>query len=199
MTTYLVAAPAKPVAENVLVRPLQVAVSVLAPAVVPRVQLPTVAMPEALVVAEAPVTEPPPAVAAKVTVTPGQTLLCESLTITLGAVATAEPTVAVWLLPAFTAIDAGGPATVVTAGLVPVLVDGLVLVTVNVYVLPLVLLVVYVAVTMPLAFVVVPLVRHLPPVPVLLQVTLIPEVATALPYWSASCAVMVIRVPATGP
>ena len=188
-----------PVAENVLVRPLQVAVSVLAPAVVPSVQLPTVAMPEALVVAEAPVTEPPPAVAAKVTVTPGQTLLRESLTITLGAVATAVPTVAVWLLPAFTVIDAGGPATVVTAGLVPVLVDGLVLVTVNVYVLPLVVLVVYVAVTMPLAFVVVPLVLHLPPVPVLLQVTLIPEVATALPYWSASCAVMVIRVPATGP
>ncbi len=114
------AGPAKPVAENVAVRPLQVALSVLAPAVVPSVQLPTVAMPEALVVVEPPVTEPPPAVAAKVTVAPGTTLPFASLTTTLGAVATAVPTVAVWLFPAFTVSDAGGPTTVVIVGVVPV-------------------------------------------------------------------------------
>jgi len=48
---------------------------VLAPAVVPSVQLPTVAMPEALVVAEAPVMEPPPEATANVTTTLGTELL----------------------------------------------------------------------------------------------------------------------------
>ena len=78
MTTYLVAAPAVPVAVKVSgepVRPGLVAVSVLAPAVVPSVQLPTVAMPDALVVADAPVTEPPPEATAKVTATPATGLL----------------------------------------------------------------------------------------------------------------------------
>ena len=37
-----------------------------------------------------------------------------------------------------------------------------------------------------------------PPVPVLVNVTAIPEVATALPYWSASCAETVTAAPATG-
>ena len=63
VTRYLVAAPAMPVAAMVTGEPLRVpdeALRVLAPAVVPSVQLPTVAMPEALVVAEPPLTEPPP-------------------------------------------------------------------------------------------------------------------------------------------
>ena len=56
-------APAVPVAVKVTGEPVSeplVAVMVFEPAVVPRVQLPTVAMPEALVVAEPPVSEPPP-------------------------------------------------------------------------------------------------------------------------------------------
>ena len=54
------------------VRPALVAVRVLllVPAVVPSFQEPTVAMPEALVVWEPPVTEPPPVAAAKVTEAP---------------------------------------------------------------------------------------------------------------------------------
>ncbi len=51
------------------------AVSVLTPAVVPRVQLPTVATPEELVVTEPPPTVPPPDAAAKVTATPATGLL----------------------------------------------------------------------------------------------------------------------------
>ena len=51
------------------------AVSVLAPAVVPRVQLPTVAIPAAFVVAEAPVTVPPPETTVKLTTTPETGLL----------------------------------------------------------------------------------------------------------------------------
>ncbi len=67
------AAPAMPVALKTTgepVRPPLVAVRVLAPAIVPSIQLPSVAMPLALVVGEAPVTEPPPPVTAKVTLTP---------------------------------------------------------------------------------------------------------------------------------
>src|SRR2546422_1653515 len=68
-----VAAPAFPVALNVTGLPWSVpdvAVSVFGPAVLPRVQLVTAAMPLALVVCEAPVTLPPPVPAAKVTATP---------------------------------------------------------------------------------------------------------------------------------
>ena len=81
-------------------RPVLVAVKVLAPALAPRVQLPTVAMPEALVVAERPVAEPPPEATAKVTLTPATGLPLASVTRTLGAMPTAAPTVADWLLPA---------------------------------------------------------------------------------------------------
>ena len=129
------AAPAAPVAVKVTGEPVSpglVAVRVLAPAVVPSVQLPTVAMPEALVVAAAPVTEPPPEATAKVTATPETGLLLASVTSTLGAVATAVPAVAVWPLPADSAIWVAGPGTVVIAGLVPVLVEGFVLVAVTV-------------------------------------------------------------------
>src|SRR5205807_2646100 len=67
------AGPAVPVAVNVTglpVRPAALAVRVLAPAVVPRVQVPTVAMPLEFVVCSAPVTLPPPDAGANVTLTP---------------------------------------------------------------------------------------------------------------------------------
>ena len=41
-------------------------------------------------------------------------------------------------------------------------------------------------------------VGNVPPVPALLQVTEMPFVATALPYWSASCALTIATAPATG-
>jgi hypothetical protein len=103
-----VAAPAVPVAVKVTGEPLRlplVAVSVLAPAVVPRVQAGLVAMP-ALSVVTAPVeaNEPPPVATAKVTDTPLTALPCASVTLTDGAVATAVLTVALWLFPPVTAI-----------------------------------------------------------------------------------------------
>ena len=81
-----------------------VAVSELAPAVAPSVQLPTVAMPPALVVAGEPVTEPPPEATVKVTFTPLTGLLLVSVTITLGGVLTAVPADADWPSPPFAAI-----------------------------------------------------------------------------------------------
>ena len=60
----------------------------------PSVQLPTVAMPLALVVVERPVALPPPLATAKVTFTPVIELPPASFTITLGAVVTAVPAVA---------------------------------------------------------------------------------------------------------
>src|ERR1041384_1244313 len=65
-----------------------------APALVPSVQLPTVAMPPAVVTGEAPVRLPPPEVTVKVTVTPATGFPNWSLTITDGAVATAVFTAA---------------------------------------------------------------------------------------------------------
>ena len=112
--TILLAAPAAPVAVKVAgepLRPALAAVSVFVPAVAPSVQLPAAAMPEALVVAAAPVTEPPPETTAKVTATPGTGLLLASVTSTLGAIVTAVPTVAVWPSPAFTSILLGAPLT----------------------------------------------------------------------------------------
>jgi len=67
------ATPATPVAVKVIGLPArlpEVAVSVLAPAVWPSVQLPTVAMPLAFVVGLRPVAEPPPEATAKVTAMP---------------------------------------------------------------------------------------------------------------------------------
>jgi hypothetical protein len=80
------------------------AVSVLAPALAPSFQLPTVAMPPAFVVGVRPVVEPPPLATAKVTLTPETGLLLTSVTRTLGAVATAVPGGAAWPLPALKAI-----------------------------------------------------------------------------------------------
>ena len=98
-----------------------VAVKVLAPALAPNVQLPTMAMPAELVVADEPVTEPPPEATAKVTLTPGTGLPCAAVTMTLGSVLTGVPAVADWLLPALRAMCAAAPAIVVIVGLVPVL------------------------------------------------------------------------------
>ena len=91
------AAPAVAVAVKVrgeYVNEPDVAVSVLLPAVAPKVQDPRVAIPKLFVVWVAPVIEPPPVATAKVTLTPLTGLLLESFTITDGAVATADPAVA---------------------------------------------------------------------------------------------------------
>lgn len=122
VTMYLLATPAMPVAVNVIglpVNPVEVAVRVLLPAVAPSVQLPTVAMPPAFVVAERPVALPPPVATANVTVTPATGLLFASRTITDGAVVTAAPAVAVCPSPALIAIVVAVPATVVIVPLVP--------------------------------------------------------------------------------
>ena len=89
------------------VRPALVAVRVLllVPAVVPSFQEPTVAMPEALVVWEPPVSEPPPDATAKVTETPETGLPNWSVTSAEGAVATFVSTVVDWLLPPLIAIE----------------------------------------------------------------------------------------------
>ena len=96
-TAICAAAPTVPVAVNVTGEPVSdplVAVIVFDPAVAPRVQLPTVAMPPAFVVTDELVTEPPPVPTANVTETPDTALLFASLMMTLGAVPTAEPAVA---------------------------------------------------------------------------------------------------------
>ena len=71
-----------------------VAVRVLVPTVVPRVQLPTVAVPSGPVTTEPPVTPPLPSAAAKTIVIPLLGLPNVSLTITLGRADTAVPAVA---------------------------------------------------------------------------------------------------------
>jgi hypothetical protein len=113
-----VAAPAVPVAVKVMGEPLRlplVAVSVLAPAVVPRVQAGLVAMPVlSVVTALLEAIEPPPVATAKVTDTPLTALPCASVTLTDGAVVTAVATVALWLLPPFTAIVVAVPELTVT-------------------------------------------------------------------------------------
>jgi hypothetical protein len=72
-----------------------VAVREFGPGVLPNVQLPTVAMPLAFVVALPPDTLPPPDATAKLTLTPFTGLPPASFTITLGGVATADPAFAV--------------------------------------------------------------------------------------------------------
>src|SRR5205807_8065836 len=87
LTAMLPALPAVPVARNVTglpVSPDAAAVSLFPPAVVLRVQLPTVAMPPASVVWLVPVMLPLPGATAKVTATPGTGLPLASFTITEG-------------------------------------------------------------------------------------------------------------------
>src|SRR5256885_2966214 len=114
----LAAGPAVPVAVKVTglpERPAAAAVSVLVPAVVPRVQLPTVAMPLAFVVCSAPVMLPPPDAGANVTPTPCTGLLLASRTITDGGVRTAVPVVACCPSPPFGPIWVATPAVTLTA------------------------------------------------------------------------------------
>jgi hypothetical protein len=94
--------------------PVIVAERVFNPVVVPRVQLDTVAIPDASVVALAPATDPPPKATANVTFTPATGLLPASRTITLGGVDTEVPTVALCPSPAYTAIWVGVLAVKVT-------------------------------------------------------------------------------------
>jgi hypothetical protein len=75
--------------------PFTVAMSVFVPAIVPSLQLPTVAMPDSFVVCDAPVTDPPPLATAKVTATFGTLLPLASVIFTVGGFGTIAPTVAV--------------------------------------------------------------------------------------------------------
>src|SRR3989440_7015366 len=106
--------PAVAAAVNVTglpVSPDDVARSVSVLAAVPRVQEFAAATPLALVVtADAGSTVPLSPVVANVTATPGTALANWSRTITDGGVATAVPTVAAWLSPAFNAIWVAAPA-----------------------------------------------------------------------------------------
>ena len=118
------------------------------------------------------------------------------MTSTRGAVATAVLTVAVWPLPPFRAIRVGVPAMVVMAAVVPVRPA---LTPVTVYTVPTVVPVVKVMVAAPVGPVVAGLgVPSVPPVPVFVKRTDCPGWATALPYWSAICAVMVTGEPMGG-
>src|SRR5207237_1276984 len=111
------AAPAVPVATNVTGLPdsePEVAVSVLLPALVPRVQLPTAAMPLASAVWVAPVTLPLPGPGAKVTDTPETGLPNGSVTITDGGTGTALPAGACCALPPWGAIVAAAAEFTVT-------------------------------------------------------------------------------------
>src|SRR5207237_626447 len=112
-----VALPAVAVAEKVTGLPCSVAdvaVKVLGPAALPRVQLVTAATPLALVVWAAPVMLPPPVPGAKVTATPATGLPKASCTITAGGTATAVPTVAAWPSPTLIAMDAAAAAVTLT-------------------------------------------------------------------------------------
>src|SRR6266852_6404350 len=112
------AGPATPVAVKDTGLPVKapaVAVNVFVPATAPSVQDVTAAMPPALVVtAVVGFTVPPPPVIAKVTATPATGLPLASFTITDGGMATAVPTVADWLSPAFKASWVAGPAVTFT-------------------------------------------------------------------------------------
>ena len=90
--------PTIPVAVKVIgapLRPTAIAISVLVPAAVPSVQLPTEARPSTPVTSVSPVMLPTPDVTAKMTVTPETGWPLPSVTITVGAVATIAPTTAV--------------------------------------------------------------------------------------------------------
>ena len=121
------AVPAVPVAVKVTGEPERlpdVAVSVLLPAVVPKVHVGAVAIPLLLVVTVLlPLRLPPPVAIANVTLVPLTGLLLVSVTRTLGATDNAVPTVALWLLPAFKAIVAAAPTVPLAlniAGMIPI-------------------------------------------------------------------------------
>jgi hypothetical protein len=97
---------AVPVALKVTGDPVKpmVTVTVLEPALVPKVQEVRVAIPELLVVAAPPTIDPAPLAKTKVTETPETALLLASLTITDGALLTAVPAVADWVITLLAAI-----------------------------------------------------------------------------------------------
>src|SRR5258708_35320873 len=86
-----------------------VAVSVFDPATVPSVQLPTAARPEPSVFFVPPLTPPPPAPTANVTVTLSTGLPNSSLTRSVGRTGTAGCTGTAWESPAVLLVPAGGP------------------------------------------------------------------------------------------
>jgi hypothetical protein len=89
--------------------PVEVAVTVLAPADVPSVRVED-ALPSEPVVVLVTDREPPPAVTAKATLTPPTALLLASLTITTKGLDSVVPTVALWLFPENRAMLDGDPA-----------------------------------------------------------------------------------------
>src|SRR5512147_434199 len=111
-----VALPAVPVALNVTGLPVrlpELAVTVLVPAVVPRVQLVSVATPEALVLMTAGLaglSVPPPTVTVNVTGTPDFPLPLASVTLTEGGAATAVPTAALCVVAELARMVVAGPA-----------------------------------------------------------------------------------------
>jgi hypothetical protein len=118
VTTNCVASPAVPVAVNITgepASPATVAVSVFAPAVVPKVQAGLVAMPSlSVLTALDDAIDPAPPVTAKVTPTPLTALPCASVTLTEGTVATAVPTVVLCRSPPFIPIRVATPEATVT-------------------------------------------------------------------------------------
>src|SRR5207245_2790641 len=123
IAAIVAAAPAVPCAVNVTGLPAkdaEVAVNVFDPAVAPRVQLPTVAIPFASEICAAPVTLPLAGPAANVTDTPEIGLPNVSVTTTDGGTGTAVPAVAVCPFPAFGPMMAAAAAfTVPVAVCVP--------------------------------------------------------------------------------
>lgn len=112
LTLMVDAGDAVPVAANVTgARPATVAVTELTPAAAPSVHDPTEAIPNELVIAAAPVTDPEPETTAKVTMIPGVTLPAESVTVTVGATAVAVPATAFCASPADFTTVAGRPGT----------------------------------------------------------------------------------------
>src|SRR5439155_558597 len=113
-TAIVLAAPVVPVAVNVTGLPAsvpEVAVSVFVPAMVQSVHDVTAAIPSAPVVTGVGgVAEPPPDASPKRPASPATGFPLASCTITDGSTATVVPAVAVWLLPAFTAICVAVPA-----------------------------------------------------------------------------------------
>src|SRR2546430_16581532 len=121
-TAMLPASPAVPVVVNVTglpARPVDAAVSVSSRAVVASVQLPTVAMPLALVVWLAPVMLPFAGVTANGTATPATGFPFASLTITDGLTGTAGPAGCVWVLAACTPTCVPLPPALGTGGSAP--------------------------------------------------------------------------------
>jgi hypothetical protein len=118
VTTNCIASPGVPVAVKVTgepVSPATVAVSVFAPAVVPKVQSGLVAIPAlSVLTAFEDAIDPAPPLTLKVTPTPLTALPCASVTTTEGAVATAVPTVPLCWSPPFMAMRVATPEATVT-------------------------------------------------------------------------------------